>query len=60
MSDPLKIVQHVPAVLKPLSETELSLLEQAAVLRLAAEACTQANVIAEIAQAMARNRGGAR
>ena len=57
MSNPLKLVPHIEAALKALAETDLSLIEQAAVFRLAAETCTQANIISEVATIMAKNRG---
>lgn len=60
MSDTLKLVQHLERALRALSETDLSLIEQAAVFRLAAETCTQANIISEVATIMAKNRGPSR
>lgn len=57
MSDPQKLMQLAPRVLAALAETDLSLLEQAAVLRLAAEACNQAQGLVEIAAIIAKQRG---
>lgn len=56
MSDPFKIVGHVPAALQALADTDLSLVEKAAVFRLAAESCQQAQVVAEIVGIIAKGR----
>lgn len=57
MSDPQKLMQHAPRAIAALAETDLSLLEQAAVLRIAAEACSQAQSLVEIAAIIAKQRG---
>lgn len=56
MSDPLKIVTNVPKVIAALAETDLSLVEMAAVCRVAAEACTQAQILQEVSLAITRGR----
>lgn len=60
MSDPIRLINFTPKVVASLEDTDLSLVEKAAVLRLAAEACQQAQVLQEIAIAIAKNRGPAR
>lgn len=57
MSDAIKIAGHVPKALAGLVDTDLSLVEQAAVFRLAAEACTQAQLMLELANTIKNIRG---
>jgi hypothetical protein len=57
MSDAVKIAQHVPKALAGLMDTDLSLIEQAAVFRLAAESCTQAQMLIELSSTINRMRG---
>lgn len=55
--NPVTIASHVPKALSALLDTDLSLVEQAAVYRLAAEACTQAQMAAELGETIRRMRG---
>lgn len=48
----------LPKALALLSETDLSLLEQAAVFRIAAETCTQAQQVQEMARLFQQHRKG--
>lgn len=57
MSEAAKLVQHLPKALAALADTDLSLIEQAAVFRLSAEACTQAQMLLEVANTINRMRG---
>lgn len=56
MIDAPQIAQRVAKVLADFADSNLSLVEQAAVFRTAAETCMQANLLNEIAQAMLRAR----
>lgn len=56
MNDPIKIASHVPKALASMLDTDLSLVEQAAIFRLAAEACTQAQIMVELTHAIAKGR----
>ena len=57
MSDALKLITNVPKALAGLLDTDLSLIEQAAVFRLAAESCTQAQMLIEMSNTINRMRG---
>lgn len=57
MSDPVRIAEAVPKILAhAMADTDLSLIEIAAVLRVAAESCIQAQITADVAALVARNR----
>lgn len=58
MTDLARLTNNVPKAIEALRETDLSLVEMAAVFRLAAETCTQGQVLQEIAVAIARSRTG--
>lgn len=55
--DAIRVAQHVPAALESLRETDLSLVEMSAVFRVAAEACTQAQIVHEVSLAITKGRG---
>jgi hypothetical protein len=56
VNEPLRIVQHVSKAIVSLADSDLSLIEMAAVLRTAAEACTQAQALVEVTNIIAKNR----
>lgn len=56
MSDALRLAGHLPKVLESLRDTDLSAMEMAAVLRIAAEACQQVQPLQEITMAIAKGR----
>lgn len=58
MTDAVKIAAAAPKILSyAMAETDMSLVELAAVFRVAAESCTQAQLLQEVALTMAKLRG---
>lgn len=56
MADLVRLIQHIPKAVLAVEDTDLSWIEKAAMFRLAAEACQQAQIMDEIAAAIARGR----
>lgn len=57
MSDTIKLASQLPKVLQSLVDSDLSLVEQAAVFQIAASTCTQAHLMAELITATKTYRG---